>query len=254
MRKIAVLAVAGLVLALAAVAYAQTQQNTYTVSGKVTPAKAGSAKKPLPVSIDFGYQVGEASGLRPSPVKKYSIRFQGLRVNTGPFPKCSTAQLEKAGGVDNCPKGSIVGSGFIENATGSSADKADKSVECNASVTVLNSGNNKGNLYIKGSPNSTDPKTKCAIEIGSPIPTKYVKRGKFQALEFEVPSSLLHPLPTLDNAVVSVTSKIKKLVKGGKGYYEAVGGCKGGKREVQVVFTSESGQETTSKSSASCSS
>ena len=253
MRKIAVLAIAGLMLALAAVAYAQGQENTYDVSGKVSPAKAGSTKKPVPVSIDFGYQVGEVSGKRPSPVKKYSIRFKGLRVNTDPFPKCSTATLENKG-PSSCPKGSEVGQGFIENATGAKDNTSDRSIECNASVQVFNSGHNKGNLYIKGSPSSTNPKTKCAIELAAPIPTKYVKRGQFTALEFEVPASLLHPLPTLDNAVVSVTSKINKLVKKGKGYYEAIGGCKGGKREVQVVFTPETGAEKTAKAFASCSS
>ena len=39
---------AGFMLAIAAVAYAQGQENTYDVSGKVSPAKAGSSKKPVP--------------------------------------------------------------------------------------------------------------------------------------------------------------------------------------------------------------
>lgn len=251
-KKIAVLAVACLTLAIAAVAYA-AQVNTYSVSGKVTPAKAGSAKKPIPVSIDFGYEVGEQSGQRPLPVKKYSIRFTGLKVNTTLFPKCSVDTLENKG-PESCPSGSKVGAGFIENATGAKDNPNDKSIECNASVTVFNSGTNKGALYIKGSPQSTDERTRCAIELAAPIPTKYVKRGSAIALEFEVPPSLLHPLPTLDNAVVSVKSKINKLIRKKHGYYEAVGGCKGGKRAVSVVFTAEDGTETTSKSSASCSS
>ena len=96
MRKLAIFAVTTFVLAIAAVAYAQTT-NTYTVTGGTSPTKAGSKKKPVPVQVKFGYTVGTTNGDRPSPVKKYSIRFAGLNVNTKPFPKCSATTLENEG-------------------------------------------------------------------------------------------------------------------------------------------------------------
>jgi hypothetical protein len=252
MRKIALLAVAGFVLAIAAVAYAQSQVNTYEVTGATKPAKAGSKKKPVPVGISFGYEVGEQSGNRPSPVKKYSIRFAGLRVNPTKFPACTPATLESKG-PKGCPSGSAVGTGFIENATGAKTNPADRSIACNAALTVYNGGKNKAVIYVAGDPNASDPREKCAIELAAPIPARFVKRGSMTALEFTVPPSLLHPLPTLDNAVVKVTSTIKNVKRKSRGYYEAIGGCKGGKRAGHVVFTPESGPAKTVKSTARCS-
>jgi hypothetical protein len=251
MRKLSVLAVAVLALAAAAVAYAQSQVNTYEVSGSVRPSNAGTSKKPVPIGLSFGYKVGEASGLRPTPVKRYSIRFDGLKVNGALFPKCSVATLENRG-PDACPKGSEVGQGFIRNATGAKTNPADKSIVCNASVRVFNSGKGRGALYIKGSPGSTDPRTRCSIELAAPIATRYVTRGRATALEFDVPPSLLHPLATLDNAVEEVTSTIKLLRRKGRGYYESAGGCVRGKRKISVVFTPEVGTTKTASTTANC--
>jgi hypothetical protein len=241
-------------LAVAAVAFAQTQVNTYEISGGVSP-KGAAKKKNKAISLDFGYKVSEQAGLRPSPVKKYSIRVEGGRVNGGKFPKCTASQINNAGTDARCPKGSAVGSGFIENATGATDNKNDRSVECNGSVTVYNSGQGKGALWIKGDPNSTNPRTKCAIPLATAIPAKYVKRGNAIALEFNVPSNLLHPAPGLDNAVVSVTSKIKRLTRRSKGktygYYEALR-CKGGKTTLSVVFTPEVGTPKTASRKINC--
>src|SRR5690349_9950514 len=96
MRKVMVLGVVVLATAVAAVAYAQTT-NTYDVDGSTSPTRAGTSKKPVPVSVRFSYTVGSQSGARPTPVKKYSIRFSGLVVNTRAFPKCSARRLEDRG-------------------------------------------------------------------------------------------------------------------------------------------------------------
>jgi hypothetical protein len=258
MRRIAILGLAALVaVAVAAVAYAQ-QVNTYTVKGDVTPRKAGTPSKPTTVGVDFNYSVGEQSGNRPSPVKHYSIRFEGLRVNTNRWPSCDAALINRNGGkIDKCPKGSQVGKGYIENATGASSNVADRSIKCNASVTVFNVRGGKAALAIQGSPNSSDSRTRCDIELAQAIPAVYRKRGAFMALEFTVPSLLLHPLPGLDNAVQNVRSNITRQSKRFKGkrvgYYESVGGCKRGKRRIEVVFTPEKGERKTGKTTAKCS-
>ena len=257
MRKKVIAVTAMLVLSLAALAYAQAQQNTYKVTASTSPSKAGSKSKAVPVSVKFGYEVGEASGNRPSPVKKYSIKFAGLNVNTAPFPKCSAATLQDRG-PSACPSGSKMGSGFIKNATGNAADPRDRSIECNAALSVYNSGSNKGVIYVAGSPNSTDERTRCAIELASPIDASFVRRsgGSATALEFTVPESLRHPLPTLDNAVTSVTSKIRRAtrkVKGRtRGFFESVGGCVRGKRAITVTFTPESGTSKQAQRLATC--
>ena len=258
MRKFWVVGiVAALACALAAVAFAQDPEvtNTYEVLGGTTPAAKGSKSKPVPVGVNFDYNVGEAQGRRPAVIKKYSIRFGGLIVDTSVAPKCSKATLDNEG-PDGCPAKSIVGNGFIENETGNRTDPNDKSISCNASVQVINEGGTKANLYVKGSPGSTDPRTKCAIELAAAIPARYVKRGNSTALEFEVPETLLHPLPTLSNAVKRVTSKVKRVTKrkNGKlrGYFMAAGGCTRGKRAITVVFTPETGPTATAQKLANC--
>jgi hypothetical protein len=256
MKKAAIAVTAMFIVALCAVAYAQTQQNTYSVTGSTSPTRTGSSDRPVPVGIKFGYTVGEASGNRPSPVRRYSIRFTGLRANTNQFPRCSSSRLENQG-PDSCPRGSAVGSGFITNATGARSNPADKSIACNASLTVYNSGNNRAAIYVQGSPQSTDPRTRCAIELAAPIPARYVRRGSAMALEFDVPQTLLHPLPTLDNAVTSVTSTIRRVTRRRRGrtigYYESTGGCRNGRRAISVVFTPESGAPSTASTTARCS-
>jgi hypothetical protein len=251
MRKKVVAVTAMFVLALAAYAYAQAQVTTYEVTAATSPTRAGSKDKPVAVSVKFGYTVGEASGNRPSPVKKYSIKFTGLRVDTSVPAKCSLAVLEDKG-PKGCPSKSIVGSGFIENATGSTANPADKSIKCNAALTVVNLGKSKASIYVEGDPNQSDPRKKCAIQLAAPIPAKFTN-GKESSLDFTVPSSLLHPgAPTISNAVVKVTSTIKKIKKGKKAFFSSVGGCKKGKRKIRVVFTPEAGSQKTATSTAKC--
>jgi len=256
MKKLAVLAVAVLALAVAAVAYAQEVTNTYSVNHSVSPSKAGTKKKPVPIGVKFSYTVGEVQNRRPAPIQKYSIKSDGLIINTQYFPKCSTSTLESQG-PDACPKGSLMGSGFIRNATGATSDPNDRSIECNASVQYFNAGNGKGNLYVQGSPQSTDPRTRCAIELAAPIPMTFIRSKTGTTQEFEVPSSLLHPLPTLSNAVTSVSVSIKKVtrkVKGKKrGFFESVGGCSKRKTNaLTVTFTPESGPSKRAQHLAKC--
>ena len=254
MRKLALAITAMLVLGMAAVAYAQQQVNTYTVSGSTSPTRAGSKAKPVPVSVKFGFTVGEQSNQRPSPIQKYSIRFAGLAVNTNFFPRCSSGNAP-----DDCPARSIVGTGFITNATGASNNKADKSIACNAKLSVINNGSNRATIFVEGSPQATNPRERCAIELSSPIPARFIRAsgGAATSLEFTVPDSLLHPLPTLDNAVTSVTSTIKRLSvrRGGRarGFFESVGGCVNRRRNITVTFTPETGTAARAQRLAACS-
>ena len=187
MRKLWVMgAAAMLVLAIAAVAIAQTAvTNTYTVDGATTPSKAGSKKKPVPIAIRFDYQVGEVENRRPTPVKKYNIKFGGTQVNTNVAGKCSQATIDNEGAA-GCPASSKVGTGYIENETGQTSKPEDKSVPCNAKVTVINVGNRKANIYVEGSPTATDPREKCAIQLAAGIPANYVRSGNDTSLIFTV--------------------------------------------------------------------
>lgn len=165
---------------------------------------------------------------------------------------CRVSVLQRTGGTpSDCPKRSIVGTGFIKNATGDINNPADKSITCNVKLTVVNHAGSRASIFIQGDPNSSDIRTKCQIPLSAPIPATFKNTSKGTTLTFEVPQSLRHPLPTLSNAVTEVTSKIKRLTKRGKGFYEARG-CTGGKRTVSVKFTTEAGQSKTASKKISC--
>jgi hypothetical protein len=240
MRKIAFLAVTALVLSFAAAAYA-AQVNQYTLTASTSPKTKGTTKKPKPIGISFGFKVAEASNNRPGVVEKYTIKFGGTRVNTSAAPSCKSSVLN-AQGPKGCPSKSVVGTGFIENETGASNNEADKSIQCNAQLSVVNLGGGNGSIYVEGDPNQSDPRRKCAIELAAGIPAKFRNTSTGSELSFVVPESLKHPgSPGISNAVKNVSSKIKKITKSGKGFYEAVGGCKNNKRTVTVTFRTESG-------------
>jgi len=253
MKKIAIFMATALVLSLSAVAYAQSAGNTYNVEAKTSSTKAGTKKKPTQIGIDFDFSVNGPNGQRPGVVQSYAIFFGGVKSNYAKFAKCSVETLEREQSVDGCPKGSIVGDGFIENATGVKTDPADRSIQCNAQLWVVNSGGGKGAIFVKGSPTSTDVKTKCAIPLAAPIPTTFKNSSKGTTLTFTVPQTLKHPAPTLDNAVLNVDTKINSKKTKGKAFYESIGGCTGGKRDVSVTFTTEAGQKTVEKTTTKCS-
>jgi hypothetical protein len=248
-----------LVLAFATVAFAAVT-NTYTVTASVSPTKAGSKSKPVPIGLHFNYQVGEAAGQRPSVITGYSILFSGIATHGEDFPKCPAAQINATGDDSSCKtgasKGSEVGSGNVENIAGATNNPADQSQKCHLDLTLYNGGKGRLAIFLKGAPSPagpSDPKN-CPLTIGTAIDAKYVKKGGGTALEFTVPPILGHPIANFDNAVVTVASSVKKLVskKDGHGYFDSVGGCKAGKRTISVTFTPESGGPGTATTTTKC--
>jgi hypothetical protein len=259
MRKLWVVwPVAVLVLTLTAIAVAQNEvTNTYDVDGSTSPARAGSARNPLPIGINFDLVVGEVQNRHPSPIKKYSIRFGGTVVNTNVAPGCPRSELEEEHSVDNCPDRSIVGGGYFEAILGERDNPSGPSAECNARMWIVNQGDRKANILLRGSPNAPrDSREHCAIELAAAIPARFVERRSGTAMEFEVPDSLLHPLPTLSNAVKRVQSRVRRLtrrIRGKRrGYFEARGGCRRRARLITVVFTPEDGPAATAQDRAPC--
>jgi len=261
MRRTRFLVPALSILAAAAVAVpvalaAGEQVNTYTVTGSVKGGKGATKKKPKPVSLSFDYTVGEKSGLRPAPVNKYSIFFQGGQVNTSAFPGCDADKLTEAGDPSVCPKKSIMGDGKIIAEVGQPSNTADKSLYCYLSLTLVNSTRkNHFLLFLKGVQTDPDPKKTCVTQIAEPIDAKFVKRSGGTSLDFTVQPNLLHPAG-LDNAVTQVTSNIKKVStkKNGKtvGFFEGYS-CKKNKTAINVTFTQETdGVKTTAKSTGAC--
>jgi hypothetical protein len=257
LRKLRILAIAVVgLMAFAAVAFA-LQENTYTVSGSTNPTKSGTKKNPKPIALKFGYTVAEKSGKRPALIKKYSIGFSGLQVNTNYFKGCTAAKIDASQSDTVCPKGSLMGTGNVENAAGSSSDETAKGVSCHLDLKLYNSRNNKAAIYLHGAPNA-DPAKNCPLSIDKAIDANFVRTAGGTALVFTVDETLLHPAPGFDNAVVNVNSSIRRATvrKNGKtrGWFESYGGCKNKKRAITVKFTPNNGQPPlTSQHLAPCS-
>jgi hypothetical protein len=257
MRK--VVPIGAVIAALVFVAAALAVTNTYTVTAKVTPAKAGTKKKPTPIQLNFNYTVGEASGLRPAVVTKYAIGFGGIVSDGKDFAKCTAAAINNANPPRNqvCPAGSAVGKGNVENQVGSTADPSSQpaSLKCHLDLTIYNSGQGAAALYLFGS--TSNPHGTCPTGVDQAIPATYTTGPDGgTSLVFTVPPALGHPLPGFDNAVTQVASSINKITKRVHGktvaYYASKGGCKSHKRNVTVTFTTEAGQTTTTGTTVPC--
>src|SRR3954469_8207893 len=197
-------------LALPTTAIAQTQHNTYGVTASVTPKKKGSKAKPVPVTVKFGLKVDETNGLQPAAVKRYTIGFGGLKTNGKYFKTCKASQMH---GTDrDCNKKALVGTGTITNFVYADNDPSGQNggFLCEKTLHVWNGGANRAVLFVGGDP------SKCGgVGNLAPIPAKFVKFGaNGQALRFDIPQTVLHPIGGLTVAVREVTATIKaKTVK-----------------------------------------
>jgi hypothetical protein len=249
--------VAAAALAFTAIAFA-AQENTYTVTAGVKPAKVGTKKNPIPISLDFGYTVKEKDGKRPALINRYDIFFGNGQVNTDLFPGCSAAKIDAAQSDAGCPKGSLMGTGNVENEAGATSDENARSLTCHLDLKVYNSRNNRAALFLKGGPNDPrGPAKSCPLEVNKTIDARFVKRTNGTSLVFDVDEFLLHPAPGFDNAVVFVESTIRRAVKrvNGKsrGFFESAGKCVGGKSPVKVTFRQEDGKSATQATTVPCS-
>jgi hypothetical protein len=260
LRKITALAVAGVLAVAASMAFA-AQTNTYTVTGKVTPVKVGTKKKPTPVQLYFGYTVAEVDGKRPALIDQYEIFFENGQTNAGLFPKCSAESIDAAQSDSHCPKGSLMGTGNVENKSGSSSDETSQALSCHLDLRLHNGGVVGGEqhftLYLHGA-QDPDPAKNCPLAVDKAIDAKFVKRSNGTALVFAVDDSLLNPAPGFDNAVVYVESTVNKVttkVKGKtRGFFESKGKCGSDKKsEISVTFRQrDDGKKSTVKSTTKC--
>ncbi len=270
MRKFWVVGTAAmLALSLAAIVYAQAPErtNSYTVNATVTPTKKGSPKKPVPIGINFAYTVAEQSGLRPSPVQRYSIRFKGVRANSNLFRGCTFKQINDNLGSQKCPPGALLGKGSILARAGDEEKRNEQAIVCPLNLEIWNSRNNKAAIYVVGGPDAPAGKTTtCPTTTNAALDASFVRRGNEVALEFNVP---LDPFRQqlgktgdkndpdgIEVAVVEVKSNITRKtrrVRGKvRGFFEAVGGCSGGSRLVSVTFLNEDGKTGTAQDKARC--
>jgi hypothetical protein len=247
LRKLAILS-AALVAVLAMAAVAVAQSGSYGVTASTSPAKPGSLKKPLAISVKFGVQWN--GGGRAFSTAGFKVAFAGLRTNGARFPKCSAAKINAAQSDSGCPSSAVVGTGTVHNLAGNAADITDTSITCDLNVTIYNAGRNRAAIYLAGNP------PQCVIPISQALDGRWVRAGSGQALQFSIPSNLRHPVTGVDNSIITIDATIKKRTTGrGKNkvaFIEATGGCSGGKRAISLTLTPEAGAQTTTTSSAAC--
>lgn len=246
MRKLAALSAALVAMfAIAAVAVAQTA-TTYTVTAATSPAKAGTAKKPVTEGVKFS--ITAPSGGRPSTSQTFKVTFGGMQANGKAFKTCTTASINAKQSSSVCSAAAKVGSGTIKTLSGNATDPTDVSVPCNLNLTIYNAGAGKAALWLNGGPAVAG--AACPITIAQAIDAKFVKSGSGTSLQFDIPANLRHPITGLNNGISSISASILKKTSKGTGYFVSTS-CKGS-RPITLTLTAEDGTSTTSKGSAAC--
>ncbi len=273
MRKLTIagMAVFGALFAAAGVAQAA---NTYTSTNKITPPHSGTSARPAPVAAALTFTVGETTGLRPSPLKTYSIGLgPGIVPNNGVVKGCTSAQANAQVLPAICLRkasagGANVGGGSVSALAGPTSTPSTK-LDCFLKVTLVNS-TKRNHMWIRVDGVTTGPAGKtCVTAQHSSIDSTFTRTGSaprkgggtlpVYAIKFTVPFALLHPIPGFDVAVVGNVSNVAKVSKRiGRvthGYLESIGCPKtpAGKRSSVTTFTSEAGQTKTSTATSACS-
>src|SRR5215211_1755961 len=118
MRRFWIGALAAALVAAFSVTGVAYAVNTYVVdiaSGGPSN-KPGSAAKPGPAFLNFGYEVGDTEGNRPSVINQYFIASEGIKYFPKARPTCTFAQADESPAYDRKCKAALVGNGTIANA------------------------------------------------------------------------------------------------------------------------------------------
>lgn len=228
--------VGALTLAMTTTALAQT---TMDASLRVSPSKAGTSKKPKPVSLTLGIQGGTQSGTG-QPDTSTRIRVQlpkGIKWNGKLWPKakrCSVSKATAQGSTSACPKGSKIGSGHV-TALGGNGGTVEE-IDLTAFVTT------GGHLGL-------------FLEATQPLPIATMLEGKVggQTIDVAIPANIQEPITGVPTGIKSLTFTVngKTKVKGKtRGALES-GACSGGKWNSKVTNVLRTGTLTDSPS-ASC--
>ncbi|MGH2969386.1 MAG: hypothetical protein ACRDK0_10020 [Solirubrobacteraceae bacterium] len=216
MRKTLIGAVAALTaLALAAVAIAQNPAPVVDVTAKVSPAKAGTKKKPKSETVDLVIQNSEESK---SSASKIEIQFpKTLRLATKGLRTCSVATLDGQGKAA-CPAKSRAGRG---SAKANLNPYATTPAPLFFSVTAFVAGKNKLAFFLE----QTDSENGNVLDDGvqQALPATIAKRGSGQKLTINIPENLQQPAPNTYSALLEIKNDLG--LKSGKNALLKSVGC-----------------------------
>ena len=229
---------------LVGAAVAMAAINTYSAQMKFSPTKAGTGKKPVPVSFSVAYQAKGTNGNRTAPLTDVKSTVYGLKANWKGFPTCSEAQIAAAKNDTGCPSGALVASGAITaviGPTNNQSASAPGTAPCDPLLHVWNSGGGKLTFFFVDEP----PNHMCAggaLTTGSvpPYPATIKASGKNLVLDTPVPTYVSYPLYGIEGSLETLNLTFKKLSvrSHGKKVYDIQSvGCHGSKRPYSVTFT-----------------
>ena len=204
MHKKTIVALAGAVVAVFAVAGVAYAAVNVTFSATASPNKAN---KPTALSINIGSTDDTPGALQPPIMNRIVIKLPGGKYNASKFPRCKLAVLQ-ARGPNGCPRGAKIGSG-----TGVGLARPVVEDPVNGKLTIFNGEKQGGKdtvlVYVFPDLGPT------FVSVG-----KVIKSGGKYTLDFNIP-----PIKTLpsapDASVTSVKTKtpVKRIRKGKRKHY-----------------------------------
>jgi len=215
--------------------------NSYSVSTKFSPNKAGSTKSPSPLGVTQMYLAFGTSPNRPAPLKDLKTTIYGLVSNAKYFPRCSKAMIEKSENL--CPKGALVAQGTIHSllGPGNNGLATTKTTVCNPGLDVWNAG--AGNLWFFFTAKSA---LQCGgLQTGAAAPFKgtVTQNGKNLVIDVPQPGYVSTKVANITNFYSSLVheqltwKKLVTTVKGKKVGFLASVACRGGNRPWTQSFT-----------------
>ncbi len=201
-------------LAIPTAAQATVTQD-FTISA--SPAKASTSKKKVPITLSVSTGTKDDTGAQPPTTKAATLFFpKGSVWNGNLFPTCKASVIDGAKSTEDCPSGSIVGSGKAAGLAPGPITQND------LKITVANGGKSVVNMFVEG----TSP-----LRIQSNIEAKvsYAKGGV--KLYVPIPTNLQEPAPGVPVAITLFSVKVGKSakIKGQKRGIIEVNKCDGGK-------------------------
>jgi hypothetical protein len=217
------------------VAHAQIANTTFDLSQfSVSPTKAGTSKKPKPVTLKLGVNGGTKDGTgQPSTSKALKITLpKGLKWNGKAWAsskRCSVSKATQQRSDSACPKGSKVGSGHVDAV----ALGTKEPIDVTAYVTT------SGNLGL-------------FLKADVPLSIRVMLEGKVNGnvINVAIPPQIQEPLPNVPSAIEKLNFSLngKTTVKGKtRGVVESTG-CSGGKWTLKFQNIMTDGSLSDSKS------
>ncbi|HEX3830927.1 MAG TPA: hypothetical protein VHW04_03090 [Solirubrobacteraceae bacterium] len=240
LRKSLVIAVTAAVMLIAA-ASAYAAINTYTAKDVVSPAKAGTAKKPVSVGYSEALTATGTAGNRTAELNNIKTTIYGLKLNAKGLPTCSVASIAAAKSDTACPKGAMLATGDITAVIGSPTNFSTTdptATACDPDLHVWNAGGGNMAFFFVEAPGHLCAGGAVTTGAVPPYPASRKQQGKNLVVNVPIPKYVTQPLGLAGSLE---TEHLKWFNLSTKVHGKKVGvlqsiGCQNGKRPYSVSF------------------